>query len=384
MSTLYVLAAVGLALCAAILVYPYVGYPILVALLARVAPRPFAPRPWEPTVSLVIAAYNEEAVIAKKLENSLELDYPRDKLEIVVASDGSTDGTHAIVERYADRGVRLFVPDRHLGKTGTANAVAPTLRGEVFVFSDATGMFNPSAIRALVRSLADPAVGAATGRVLYQYGGSAVASGFEAYQRFVVPQRRAESVFGSETSVSGSIHALRREAFRPAPAELSFDMVHPLHVALAGYRTVYEADATSLEESRERTADEFRSRVRIAVRAWSYVPYLLARLPACPDRMFVFQVISHKLLRWLSAPLLAVALLCALVLATRGGAHALPLAIGVAACAVAALGLAASRLGRPARLLAAPLFFATIQLAYLVGLARWIGGARMAGWKPDR
>jgi cellulose synthase/poly-beta-1,6-N-acetylglucosamine synthase-like glycosyltransferase len=381
---LHTAAAATLAVCAALLAYAFVGYPLLVRGLALLRPRPFRPAPIEPTVSFLIAAYNEEAVIAEKLENTLALDYPRDKLEIVVASDGSTDGTHAVVERFAERGVRLFVPEGHLGKTGTANAAVPTTRGEILVFSDATGMYNREAVRALVRNFADARVGAVTGRVLYRYDESVTARGFEAYQRLVVPQRRAESVFGTETSVSGSIHAVRRERFAAAPPELSFDIVHPLHVALSGQRTVYEAEATSLEDARSRPEDEFRSRVRIAVRMWSFVPYLLARLPSCRDAMYVFQVVSHKLLRWLSAPLLALAAAAAAVLATRGGLHALPLlALGCAAGA-AALGWLAARLGRGAGPFAAALVFATLELAYLVGLARWLRGARFAGWRPER
>jgi hypothetical protein len=191
-------------------------------------------------------------------------------------------------------------------------------------------------------------------------------------------------VFGTETSVSGSIHALRRERFAAAPPELSFDIVHPLHVAMAGQRTVYEAEATSLEEARSRPEDEFRSRVRIAVRMWSFVPYLLARLPRCRDGMYVFQVISHKLLRWLSAPLLALTALAAAGLALRGGLAALPLAVLAAGGAAAGLGWLASRVGRRAGPFAAPLVFATLELAYLVGLARWLRGARFAGWRPER
>jgi cellulose synthase/poly-beta-1,6-N-acetylglucosamine synthase-like glycosyltransferase len=377
-------AAATLAACAVLLGYAFAGYPLLVRALARLRPRPFAPAAIEPTVSFLIAAYNEEAVIAKKLENTLALDYPREKLEIVVASDASTDGTHAIVRGFAERGVRLFVPAEHLGKTGTANAAVPTTRGEILVFSDATGMYNPEALRALVRSFADPGVGAVTGRVLYRYDESATARGFAAYQRLVVPQRRAESVFGTETSVSGSIHALRRERFAAAPPELSFDIVHPLHVAMAGQRTVYEDGATSLEEARSRPEDEFRSRVRIAVRMWSFVPYLLPRLPRCRDRMYVFQVLSHKLLRWLSAPLLALAVVSAALLAARGGLWLLPLAALGSAAGAAALGWLAARLGRSAGPFAAALVFATLELAYLVGLARWLRGARFAGWRPER
>lgn len=375
---------VGFWLSLVALGYTYLGYPLLVQLLARLRPRPVRRSAIEPEVSLIIAAYNEEKSIEAKLENTLALDYPRDRLEVVIASDGSTDRTHEIVRAWADRGVRLFVPDRHLGKTGTANLVVPTTRGEILVFSDATGIYNRGALRALVANFADASVGAVTGRVAYRYDGSVAAHGFADYQRFVVPQRKAESRFGSETSVSGSIHAVRRSSFRSAPAELSFDMVHPLHVAQAGQRTVYEDGAESLEVARTRASEEFRTRVRLAVRAYSFIPYLLRGLPGCRDPLFVFQVLSHKLLRWLSPIFLALAAAASLALAPRGGAWLIPpLAFGLLAV-LATLGWLASRSGSSARLLAAPLFFATINLAFLVGLAKYLGGARLAGWRTER
>lgn len=378
------LAALSAALLSfGVLVYTYFGYPVLVHLLARLRSRTNLRRPIEPAVSFVIAAHNEEKSIAAKLDNTFALDYPRDKLEIVVAADGCTDRTEEIVTRLAQRGVRLFAPREHLGKTGTANAVVPTTRGEILVFSDATGMYNREAVRELVANFADPSVGAVTGQVAYSYDRGVAAQGFAAYQSFVVPQRQAESRFGSETSVSGSIHAIRRELFRDAPPELSYDMVHPLHVAQRGYRTVYESGAISRETAREQATDEFRSRVRLAVRAYSFVPYLLRGLGRCGGG-FIFQVVSHKLLRWLSPLLLVVAAASSALLALRGGAWSLPLAGVLLLVVAASLGWLASRLSLSIRLLAPPLFFATINLAFLVGLAHYLRGERLAGWKTER
>lgn len=366
-----------------LLAYTYAGYPLLVHVLARCRPRESLRGEIEPTVSFVIAAHDEEKSIGGKLDNTLALDYPRDKLDIVVASDGSTDRTEEIVSGFASRGVRWLAPEGRHGKTATAVSAVPTTRGEILVFSDATGLYNPEAVRALVANFADPTVGCVTGRVVYSYDHGVAAQGFAAYQRFVVPQRQAESRFGSETSVSGSIHAIRRELFRPCPAELSYDMVHPLHVAEAGYRTVYESEAISREVARPDAAEEFRSRVRLAVRAYSFVPYLLWHLPRCPAG-FVFQVVSHKLLRWLSPPLLVLAALSSAWLALSGGLWVLPLAALVLPGVAAAAAWLASRLSLSIRPLAPALFFATINLAFLVGLAQYLRGERTAVWKTQR
>lgn len=369
---------------ALVLAYTYAGYPLLSQLLAKLFPNPAKRAPIEPTVTLIIAAYNEEDAIADKLENSLQLDYPAEKLQIIVASDGSTDATHDIVRSYADRGVQLFVPPGHRGKTGTANECVPTTTSEILVFSDATGVYDPQVIRALVANFADPSVGAVSGRVVYSYDKGVAAQGFAAYQSFVVAHRHAEGRFGTETSVSGAIHAVRRELYKPAPADLSFDMVHPLHMAQLGKRTVYEFDAVCIEEARSRAEDEYSSRVRIGIRAYSYIPYLLHGLRTCNDPLFTFQVVSHKLLRWLSPLLLFGFIACSAVLALRGGWFAAPFAASVAGIVVAAIGWVCGRLGVNVPGMGVPLFFATINLGFLVGFVRYTNGGRVAGWAPDR
>ncbi len=368
----------------ALLAYTYMGYPLLAGLLALLAPRPQRKEPIEPEVSLVIVAYNEERDIARKLENSFALDYPSNKLEIVVASDGSTDRTDEIVRGFEDRGVRLFRASDRPGKSGTTSRVAETLRGEILIFSDATGEYDPGVVRNFVRNFADPSVGAATGRVLYRYGGSAASEGFRAYQRLTVFARRAESMWGTETSVSGSICAIRRELFRPVPPQLDFDFCHPLHVAQAGLRTVYEAEATSLEQAREHAQSEFAARVRMGVLAYSFVPYLLRGLPRVRSPLYLFQVLSHKLLRWLAPILLVVLLLASALAALDSPAARIILGLQLLFYASAAAGYALPRRGALARLLGIPLFFVTIHLAFLSGLRRWALGERIGAWQPER
>ena len=377
-----------LAASLALVAYTYAGYPLLAALLAALAARPHRTAAIEPSVSLIILAHDEEAAIGAKLENTLALDYPADRLEIVVASDGSTDRTDEIVLGHAPRGVRLVRAPDHPGKTETTNRAVAQTSGEILVFSDATGVYSPGALRALVRSFADPAVGAVSGRVVYDYPQAASAQGFRAYQRLVVWARSAESRWGTETSVSGSICAVRRDAFEPLPRHLDFDMAHPLHVAARGLRTVYEPEAVSREEARSAARSEFDARVRMALFAFGFIPYALSRMrSAGPSRnldLYVFQFFSHKLMRWLAPLWLAFLAVASIALAGRSRIAALALVAQLLLYASAALAYRVRLQGRAAAILGIPLFFVTLHWAFAVGLWRYARGQRAGAWRPER
>src|SRR5215470_10998048 len=169
----------------AVMAFIYVGYPALMLALSFVLRRPVRRADITPRVSVIIAAYNEERDIEAKLENSLALDYPRDRMEIIVASDGSTDRTDDIVRAFADRGVRLFRCEGGMGKTAVSNLAAGAASGEILVFSDATGMWNRDAVAEMASHFADPRVGCVSGRVGYRYDVSPASRGFGAYQRYV-------------------------------------------------------------------------------------------------------------------------------------------------------------------------------------------------------
>lgn len=368
----------------ALVAYTLIGYPLLALLLSVVARRPTRREAITPTVSFIIAAYNEEAVIGEKLEQTLALDYPKDRLEIIVASDGSTDRTDQIVLGFADRGVRLFRSNDRLGKTHTLNGAVAAASGEIIVFSDATGEFSPGAIRDLVAHFADPTVGCVTGRVAYRYGRDVTSSGFRLYQRFAVAVRMAESAWGSETSVSGSIHAMRRGLYRPADPAFSLDVINAVHTVAAGQRVLYERAAVSLEESRTRLQDEFRVRVRIAVRGISMVPYIVRTLlrPARPA--YLFQMISHKFFRWWLWMFLLAALVSHAFLATRGGFYGWTFAVHAGAYAIAGVALAAGL--RNVRLpgLSGPSLFLLGNVGMAVGAVKAWRGQRMPRWEPVR
>jgi cellulose synthase/poly-beta-1,6-N-acetylglucosamine synthase-like glycosyltransferase len=379
------LAVLGAGLALAGLAATYVVYPLVAVLLGRRARTAAAPRREgePPFVSFLVIAHDEAEAIRSKIENTLALDWPAERFELIVASDASEDGTDEIVAAYPDPRVRLVRNPERGGKTATTALAVAAARGSVLVFSDATGVWNREAIRELAAPLADPTIGAVSGRVTYRYGESQTAQGFRFYQRWVVAQRQAEPAIGGVTSASGSIHALRRDVFEPVPAHLSYDMVVPALCAMHGQRCAYAAGATSLETSRERVREEFTARVRIAVRAYGFLAWLWRERARIRDRRYLVQLFLHKVLRWFSPHLLALLLVSHALLATGSRAAALLLVPHAGLWALAAL-LAAceGRLRFPG---SAPLLlFATVNAAQAVGFWLWLRGARMAAWRPER
>ncbi len=364
--------------------YSMIVYPLLIIVLSKLFPRHFLQEPHTPAVSLIISAYNEEEAIAVKLQNTLELDYPKDRLEIIVASDGSTDRTDEIVRGFADRGVTRLRFEGGMGKTAVLNAAVPHASGEVLIFSDATGMYSRNAVARMAVHFADPRVGCVSGRVGYTYDKGLAARGFRVYQEYVLALRRAEGAFGSGFNASGSIHAVRASVFRPGPPDTFMDMADPLHTVLQGYSTTFEEEAVSFEKTRTRPQQEFNARLRIALRAWRFMTYAIPRLPLLRAPMYCFQVISHKFLRWSIGPSLALLLPINLVLLWEGPIYRWTFAAQAAYYLLTWLAFALGRAGRALPVLSGLVFFNSTNLAYVVSLFRFLQGKRMAQWVPPR
>lgn len=371
-------------LAAAMSLYTLVGYPLLTLILAAIVRKRVDKQPIQPKVSFIIAAYNEEDAIAQKIEQTLALDYPSEKLEIIVASDGSTDRTDEIVGSFSGLGVKLYRSESRSGKTGALNETVETATGDILVFSDATGTYSPQSVRELVANFNDPSVGCVTGRVTYKYGEDVNSQGFRGYQRIAVAIRRAESLFGSQTSVSGSIHAMRRELFQPSPPEFSLDVIDAVHAVSQGYRVVYENDALSQEESRDSVAAEFRCRVRIGVRGTSMIPYVLRQLVGHGRLGYAFQMISHKIFRWELWFFLLVALVSNVILIERSTAYASLALLQLAFYGVACLGLVSRHVVARLPLVSTASLFVMGNAAMAVGAIKCLAGRRMAKWEPVR
>ncbi|MBE0597369.1 MAG: glycosyltransferase family 2 protein [Desulfuromonadales bacterium] len=285
----------------AMILYIYLGYPALVRALAARRPRPVAKADITPPVTILIAAFNEESCIAQTVRNKLALDYPSDRLQVVVVSDGSTDRTEAEVRAIDDPRVRLLRQEPRAGKTAALNRAVSESGGEILVFSDANSLYRPDALRCLVRSFADPQVGYVTGRMVYQAPeATAVEDGCSAYMRYENSLREAETAIGSVIGVDGGIDAVRRHLYREMRPDQLPDFVLPLSVAAQGYRVIYEPEAVLTEASLHDSGDEYRMRVRVSLRALWALRDMRQLLSLRRHPLFAWQLWSHKLLRYLA------------------------------------------------------------------------------------
>ncbi len=366
-----------------LILYTYLIYPAVLWLLTRRTrqPRLSEPAVW-PSVSLVLAAYNEAGVIRAKIDNTLALDYPAERFQFIVVSDGSTDATDEIVAEYAQQGVCALRMPRNGGKTLAQNAGCRLATGDILVFSDANSMYEPQALKELVKPFADPQVGCVCGELHYANPRQAAAGKGEGlywrYERFL---KRHESLLVSALGANGSIYAVRRDLFVELDADIISDFIMPVRVWRNGYRVLYEPGAIATESAGGSFQAEFRRRTRIVSRSLRGLWTERAVLNPWTNGYFAMQVWSHKVLRWMVPVFLAVMLAASLALA---GAPLYRLILGVQLIfyLLALLGyLFQNRVGRIA-LLYIPAYFCAINLGALVGIWNFLVGKRYQAWQP--
>ncbi len=364
------------------LAYTYAGFPLLTALRAAAAPRAVAAGAGQlPTLSIIIAAHNEAEVIVAKLANMLALDYPRQLVEVIVASDGSDDGTDALVAGYGAANVSLLALARR-GKNQTLNAAVAAASGEILVFSDADSMLERAALRYLVAPFGDPQVGGVGGD--FRYAGAG-AGGEGAYWSFDRALKAWQSRADSMTSATGQIYAIRRELFRSLPAGVTDDFFISVQVPAARRRLVFEPRAVATGPIARSARAEFRRKVRVIVAGLRGVWLTRGALNPRTHGVFAVQLFSHKVLRRLAvAPLLALSLTAPL-LWRRGLAYRLAAAglWGVHGLGLLGFLLQRRRLGR-LKIFSLPFFFELVNAATLVALAGLARGERHDQWVPER
>lgn len=373
-------------LCAGAMAYVYVGYPLLLFLVSRVVQRRVAKAPITPTVTMVIAAYNEERAIAKKLENSLALDYPADRLDILVASDGSNDGTNRIAREYAARhpGRVTLLDLPRGGKTVGQNRAAEIARGEILVFSDATTMYDRGAVRAMVANYADPRVGSVGGDVRYvRDGEEASAKGRQMYWSYEASIRRWESRIFTVIGATGCIYSMRKSLYtRLDPAAIS-DFVQPARALLKGYRSVVEDSATCWEVAEsKRMSEELTRRARVVSRGIRGVGFMREALNPLRHPFLLFQLISHRLLRW-GIPFLLILAFVANAFLLDHRFYRLIFVGQIAFYGAALAGLALDRLGIRPRGAFIPLYFCLVNLAPLLAVWSLLKGEKKIVWETN-
>jgi len=373
--------------CGSLTVYTYVGYPLILFLWAGAEKgedsRAKEARTSElPSVSLIIPAYNEEKIIARKIQNSLELDYPPERLEIVVISDGSNDATESVARQAAGDRIRLVFRQDHQGKTACLNAVLASLTGQIVIFTDANAFFLPDAALRLVDRFRDPRVGCVMGELQYRSGDSLNAElGEGLYWRYENFIKDRESRLGSTIVGNGAIYALRRSLCAPLPLEVEADVANPLLALRAGNRVIFERGAQCWERAATTVREEFGRKTRIITNQIATYRFGFASLAPLPAAA-LFQILSHKILRWLVPLFLGGALLAGAAATNGADFYAAALALQVLFYALALGGWTLEAGGkRVPRLLFVPYYFCAVNAASIKGILDFVLGRRRIIWE---
>jgi cellulose synthase/poly-beta-1,6-N-acetylglucosamine synthase-like glycosyltransferase len=391
-SETFLVAKVVFWLSLGLVVYPYVIYPLVLFLTYSVTQawrdlrylRSTRNRRTEtpslaalPGVSIIVPAYNEESVLPRKIENLRELDFPRERLQVVFVSDGSQDGTNQILQNLREANYECVLLNERKGKANALNQAVARATNEILVFCDAGTLFELDAIKKLVRHFSDSEVGAVCGAVRYEAGSDARQTE-GAYWKYESALRMMEARLGAILNASGCIYALRRECFSPVPqSTILEDFVIPMRARRLGFSVLYDPEAVAIEFPASTVSGEFTRRVRLAVGSFR----ALGDLVRVPWRGFTpFALISHKLLRWL-VPFFAITLFVSNIFIMRSPSYRVALAAQVLFYCWAGLGFFFYQQMRRVRYGLVPYFLFAMHLAFIVGFFRCLVGADRAVWQ---
>jgi cellulose synthase/poly-beta-1,6-N-acetylglucosamine synthase-like glycosyltransferase len=372
----------------ALIAYTYILFPWLILLRGLIGNRPYKSTEMEPLpdLSFIKAAHNEAKTIESKIKNLLSMDYPKKRLEVVIASDGSNDGTDKIVEKFANRGVRLLSLPRQ-GKAAALNAAFAASSGEIIIFSDANSIYDQGALRALVRPFADPEVGGVAGnqRYLSENDGATTIRGEHAYWNFDRMLKRSQSKAGNTISATGAIYAIRRILFNPIPEGVTDDFFTSTGVIVQGYRLVFAQEAIAYEPVADSSGLEFGRKVRIMTRGLRAVMMRYQLLNPFRYGFYSLQLFSHKVLRRLVVfPLLLIFCISPLLWSQNViyGAMFLGQLIFYILGVLGIL-FKGARFGQ-LKIFSFPFFFVMVNAAALVATFNILRGHRIDRWEPQR
>jgi len=364
-----------------ILIYIYLGYPLALAMLARLCGRAHQQGSAQPSVTIVVAAHQEAAVIRDKVENLEKLDYPHDKLRMLVVSDGSTDGTDELVTEFGSERVTLMRQEPRAGKASALHLAIAKVDSEIVVFTDANVLFDAQAIKALVRHFADPTVGAVTGVVQLVDSKTGYAESEGAYYRYERFLQQAESDLHSVVGVDGALYAAKLGAISLPPRHAILDdFVLSMNIGRTGARIIYDPQARAREDAAPGVGDEFRRKVRVATGAFQSF-FNGWGVPGLRTPKLTWCYWSHKVLRWFG-PLFLI--LCFVSNAALAGTTDQWASLFVLQCmfyGLALLGLQSPGT-RGARVVAIPMYFTMMNAAFALGLYRYLRSGTSGSWQP--
>jgi len=370
-----------------IIFYTYFGYTLVVIITSLFIDKPVKKdEQYEPEVTFLITAFNEEKDIARKLDNTRSLEYPQDKMEILVASDGSTDRTDEIVRAYSNKfpNIRLHRVEGRVGKTETQNQAVKTAKGEVIIFSDATTEYHKDAVRKIVRNYADPHVGAVSGRYNYvTLEGSAMGIAtvlFWKYENFI---KKCQTKIKTITGCCGCIYSVRKDLYVPLRRDIISDLVEPLKILQKGYRIVFEPEAIAYERTTEKSSDEFRMRVRVITRGMNGLLHMKSLMNPLKYGFISFQLISHKVLRWL-IPVFMLALFFSNIFLLGKWFYDVAFISQIVFYLFAFLGFITDTSGKKIKIFSIPLYFCIVNIASIASLLNLLKGEKKIIWNTAR
>lgn len=367
-----------------LIAYSYFGYPIILIILGLRKEKKVSKREIIPTVTLLIPVYNEERIIREKIENSLDLDYPCNKLEIVVASE-STDRTNEIVREYADRGIVLYSFKKREGKQATIYQSLPLAKGDIIVFSDVNGMYRKDALKKIMRNFADTRVGCVVGQLRYINPKEAPIGESESlYWKYENILKKLESKIGSVLGANGPIYAIRKSLYKPLSKYRGDDFELPIRIALQGYLVIWEPEALSTEETRQASIEEFKRKIRIVAWVWKSALILLKESFKSFKYLLVFEIISHRILRYL-VPVFLTGILIGNIFLLKYPFYRIIFAIQNIFYLMAILGYAQERKEKKVnKVFNISYYFCLVNLAAFIALTKAITGKQKCIWEKIR
>lgn len=375
-------------ICIFLLVYPYTIYPLLLYIFSRLKKQNITPLDkefYQPTVTLIISAHNEESVIKEKLENTVSIDYPSEKFEVILVSDASTDKTDDIVSRWSATHptFKLIRQEQRLGKTSGLNLAVPRAQGEIIVFSDANAIYHKNSISELVKYFGNPQIGYVMGAALYNSAKNPSSKSEGLYWKFELFVKKLETKYHSVVGGDGAIYAIRKKLFWKLDNDDINDFVNPLQIVSRDYRGVFNPHAICFEDSAGDFKKEFRRKRRIVNRSWRAVRKYFSWFDLRRHYPFLFELFSHKIIRWYSFPILLLAFISNLLIAVFAAApfYVVTLVGMVAFGILTLLGFRYNTSNKEMpKVIYLPYYYLFVHVAAVMGIIDEVRGIRHTTW----